>query len=77
MDSIEILKRHNEWRRGGEGDMQNPTDIGLAIDDVIRMAVEGNVAIEVLRTIASGKRKTKEQRLAKSCMNFLETMRGD
>lgn len=46
MDSIEILKRHNEWRRGGEGKMQNPTEIGIAIDDVVRDAEVLNYFLE-------------------------------
>lgn len=33
---IEILKRHNRWRRGGGEDMTNPKILGQAIDTVIR-----------------------------------------
>lgn len=73
-DSIELLKAHNEWRRGGEGEAQNPTEIGVAIDDVIKQAQIGNVALNTLRMIADRKRKTKEQRLAKSCILFLESV---
>ena len=33
-EALEILKSHNEWRRG-EGEMANPTTLGLAIDLII------------------------------------------
>jgi hypothetical protein len=74
MDSIELLKAHNEWRRGGEGEMCHPATLGIAIDDVIKQAQIGNVALNTLRMIADRKRKTKEQRLANSCIKFLESM---
>lgn len=32
--AIELLRAHNIWRRGGEGAMVNPTDLGIAIDTV-------------------------------------------
>jgi hypothetical protein len=75
MDSIEILKQHNRWRRDESGieSMVNATELGKAIDDVIKQAQIGNVALNVLRQIADGKRKTKEQRLANSCIKFLES----
>jgi len=35
-DTIKFLSIHNSWRRGDETvEMQNPTDIGAAIDDAI------------------------------------------
>ena len=34
-EAIEILKSHNEWRRGGDGEMTNPTELGVAIDLII------------------------------------------
>lgn len=34
-EAIEILKLHNEWRRGGDGEMVNPTTLGIAIDLII------------------------------------------
>ena len=33
-EAIDILIRHNEWRRGGEGEMVTPEQIGEAIDVV-------------------------------------------
>lgn len=27
-----ILKRHNQWRGGAEIEMENPTQLGIAID---------------------------------------------
>src|SRR5690606_40353285 len=38
----EILKKYNEWRRGGEGPQPNPTEIGIAIDAVLA----GNKSLE-------------------------------
>jgi hypothetical protein len=35
-DTLKFLAIHNSWRRGDEtSEMQNPTDIGAAIDDAI------------------------------------------
>lgn len=34
-EAIAILKAHNEWRRGGEGPMTDPTELGIAIDTVV------------------------------------------
>jgi len=35
-DTLKFLAIHNSWRRGDETiEMQNPTDIGAAIDDAI------------------------------------------
>lgn len=31
-EARKILKAHNEWRRGGDGDMESPKLIGEAID---------------------------------------------
>lgn len=35
--AIEILKRHNEWRRDNEGklQMQDPKELGKAIDQIL------------------------------------------
>lgn len=35
MNPIETLKYHNEWRRGSDTEMLNPTKLGKAIDTVI------------------------------------------
>ena len=34
--AIQILKRHNEWRRGAEIDQVDPKLIGMAIDTVVK-----------------------------------------
>lgn len=64
MNHIEILKQHNAWRRNNDDDnhipMVNPTELGIAIDEVIKQAQLGAEAIKVLNQIASKKRKTKE-----------------
>jgi len=37
-DTLKFLAIHNSWRRGDETiEMQNPTDIGAAIDDAINL----------------------------------------
>jgi hypothetical protein len=33
--TIKTLKKYNEWRRGGEGEMPNPKEIGVAIDHAV------------------------------------------
>lgn len=35
-EAIEILERHNEWRRGAEIPMVQPSILGEAIDVVIK-----------------------------------------
>jgi len=36
-EAIELLKQHNKWRRGNEKiPMTNPTDLGIAIDTVVK-----------------------------------------
>jgi hypothetical protein len=34
-DAKEILRKHNEWRRGGEGEMIEPKKLGIAIHTII------------------------------------------
>ena len=34
-EAVEILKRHNEWRREGGGGMASPKDLGIAIDIIV------------------------------------------
>ena len=36
-ETIEILSTHNEWRRGGDGEMTDPKKIGYAIDRAINI----------------------------------------
>lgn len=33
--TLEVLKRHNEWRRGGDGPQTDPRMLGLALDAAI------------------------------------------
>lgn len=47
-EAIEILKRHNKWRRGAEIPMENPTIIGIAIDTVINYYENNSELIEKL-----------------------------
>lgn len=36
-EAIELLKQHNKWRRGFEKTpMTNPTDLGIAIDTIVK-----------------------------------------
>jgi len=32
---LQNLRRHQEWRRGGEGELMSPVDVGIAIDYAI------------------------------------------
>ncbi len=34
-EAIDILTKHNEWRRGDEIDMIDPTQLGIAIDIIL------------------------------------------
>lgn len=34
--TIEFLESYNKWRRGAEMPQPNPTDIGVAIDELIK-----------------------------------------
>lgn len=74
MDSIELLKQHNEWRKGGEGEMCHPATLSIAIDDVIKQAQLGKLARETLEAIAYGNQKTRRKKLAYSCIKFIESM---
>lgn len=33
--AVYILKQHNKWRRGADIPMENPTELGIAIDTVV------------------------------------------
>ncbi|HEY0842450.1 hypothetical protein [Methylotenera sp.] len=72
--AIKTLEAHNQWRRGRLMPQHNPTEIGMAIDVVLRAAKEHQTLSMVMNQIADKPRKTKEQRLAKSCVMFLESM---
>ena len=39
-EAIQILKTHNEWRRGAEIDMLEPQSIGIAIDVILEYLKE-------------------------------------
>ena len=79
--AIAIVQKHNEWRRGEGDDMPEPfvigdaVKLGIAIDTVLMAAKEHGTAMMVLGQIADKTRKTKEQRLAKSCVMFLESLK--
>lgn len=34
-EAIEVLELHNQWRKGGDVEMQSPIKIGMAIDLVV------------------------------------------
>ena len=77
-DYIQILKDHNHWRRCNDEKckctMSNPTELGIAIEMLIKDCQKGKEAMKILRIISNKPRKTKEQRLANSCITFLDTM---
>lgn len=39
-DAIQILKLHNEWRKGAEAEQQDPASIGQAINELIAKVSE-------------------------------------
>lgn len=44
-EAIKILKEHNEWRRGDDSEMVNPTTLGIAIDLIIQHCEAENAPI--------------------------------
>ena len=77
--AIKTLEAHNQWRRRDDDNpnatMQNPTELGIAIDVVLRAAKEHQTLSMVMNQIAGRKRKTQGQRMANACMMFLESMK--
>lgn len=76
-ESAAILRQHNAWRRYNGDDpmeMQSPELIGEAIDVAVKYVTQAVMMEVVLRQIADVKRRTKEQRLAKSCVVFFDAM---
>lgn len=67
-----VLRSHNRWRRGGTGKPTDPQKLGQALDVAVRVLVQHEVAMNVLRQIAQQPRRTREQRLASSCVALLE-----
>ena len=35
-DALRLLERHNKWRRGADVPMENPKEIGEAIDLIVK-----------------------------------------
>ena len=66
-----ILK---EWRRGGCGEYVDQSQLGLAIDFAVQTLAKHDTAMSVLKQIAERKRRTQEQRLASSCVVFLDAL---
>lgn len=73
-EAIAVVENHNKWRRSGSGEMCDPTALGEALDLVLLAAKEHGSLFMVMVQIASKTRKTKEQRLANSCVKFLESI---
>lgn len=72
--ALKVLRKHNDWRRGGKSREQEPREIGVALDVAVRVLGVHKTAMDVLRHIAGYKRRTSEQRLAKSCVTFLDSL---
>lgn len=77
-EAAAILRQHNAWRRDrhevNQYEMLPPKLIGEAIDVATRYITQAVEQEKVLRQIADMKRRTKEQRLAKSCVVFFDAM---
>jgi hypothetical protein len=39
-EAVRILRAHNIWRRGGEGEQTDPKQLGIALDTAIRLITE-------------------------------------
>lgn len=72
--ALQILRKHNDWRRGGRSKQQDARAISAAIDVAVRVLARHKPAMDVLRQIADRTRRTQEQRLAKSCVVFLDAL---
>lgn len=48
-EAVKILVEGNEWRRGGKGEMPNPTEFGLAIDYAVNFMQEAKIDIEITK----------------------------
>lgn len=68
--AIEILKKHNEWRRyeglSLDKDMQSPKDIGIAIDTIVNHYKDSKVYLdnklnELLEKLPDADAETYEQ----------------
>lgn len=77
LDYIEVLKNHNAWRRNNDEKnpiaMGNPTEIGIAIDEVIKLAEVGSEAMKMLNKFANAPRETRERRFARLCVDNLNS----
>lgn len=54
-DAVNILRAHNEWRRGGERTQNDPHEIGLAIDTVCAALAKREAAPFAYVAINDGK----------------------
>lgn len=53
-EAVKLLERHNEWRRGANMEMGDPTEIGQAIDTILKYVKEKeNIKDDVNRIIIS------------------------
>ena len=43
--ACELLRNYNEWRRGGDGEMPNPKEIGKALNLVLEY-VENQITVK-------------------------------
>ena len=58
-EAIEILERHNKWRRGAEIPQESPGELGIAIDTVLE-AVMGKDEMDGTACPCCGSNKTYE-----------------
>ena len=70
-----VLRAHNQWREG-YGRATEPKTLTQAIDEAVRALAEHETMASVLRQIAAQPRRTREQRLASSCMALLDGVEG-
>jgi len=47
IDALEIIEKHQSWRRGDDSPQGNPTEIGIALDVVLNAIASNEISFKV------------------------------
>ena len=64
--ALKILKRHNKWRRGAGIPMENPTQLGIAIDTILETFKPNRIDYNKYPFRPFSELSKKEQKIIKS-----------